>query len=371
MTILRSHPFRFKRFQLLFFTASLLVACEKNSNTTKPFKKDLTQAVYASGKIYPLNHYKVSAKLPGYVKQLLVKAGDEIKAGSALAVIQNDQAEVNVSSAANLLQLAKENANENTGLLLALKQDVLNARSKYELDSINFSRYQNLLGSEAASRIAFDQAKVQFDISKQNYIKAKSSFENSRQRAQIELKNTQNQYEASLLNRKDYTIYSLITGRVYDVTIDLGQYVTSQIPIMEVGDQSEFEVELDIDETDVALIKNGQKIIYSIDAFKDQTYSGTVKDIYPRITSTNKTSKVIASIETSKSVPYYSGMSVEANVIIEQKKNILVIPREYVIERNKVRIKGQEKLVEIKKGAEDLEFVEVLSGIDEHTEITK
>ena len=71
------------------------------------------------------------------------------------------------------------------------------------------------------------------------------------------------------------------------------------------------------------------------------------------------------------SVRVYSGMSVEANIIISRKNNVIVIPREFLIENKKVKIKSSGELVEIKKGAEDLEYVEIISGIDENTEITK
>ena len=64
-------------------------------------------------------------------------------------------------------------------------------------------------------------------------------------------------------------------------------------------------------------------------------------------------------------------MSVEANIIILEKKNALVIPREFIIQNNKVKLKSSNELVEIQKGAEDLEFVEITGGIEEGTEIVK
>ena len=59
-------------------------------------------------------------------------------------------------------------------------------------------------------------------------------------------------------------------------------------------------------------------------------------------------------------------MSVEANIIIEKRSNILVIPREYVFDFNKVKVKGKEESMVIKKGIEDLEYVEVLEGLSEN-----
>jgi HlyD family secretion protein len=92
-------------------------------------------------------------------------------------------------------------------------------------------------------------------------------------------------------------------------------------------------------------------------------------EVYPRISQGNKTSKVLASIQLDLNTIIFSGMSVEANVIISERKNVLVIPREYLIEGNKVKKKGSKELTTIKKGASDLEFVEVLEGVDETNEI--
>ncbi len=92
-------------------------------------------------------------------------------------------------------------------------------------------------------------------------------------------------------------------------------------------------------------------------------------EVYPRINQSNKTSKVMASIQLENNTIIYSGMSVEANIIISERKNVMVIPREYLIEGNKVKKKGSEEHTIIKKGASDLEFVEVLEGIDETIEI--
>jgi len=94
-----------------------------------------------------------------------------------------------------------------------------------------------------------------------------------------------------------------------------------------------------------------------------------VMEVYPRINQSNKTSKVLASIQLDATTQIYSGMSVEANIIISEKKNVLVIPREFLVEGTKVKKKGSKELITIKKGVSDLEFVEILEGVDETMEI--
>lgn len=358
-----------KNSSLVLLAIALLTSCGSKNNSTFPARKDLTQAVYASGKIFPINDYKVYSKLPGYIEKIHVKVGDSVKVGQALMTIRSEVSELNVNTAKNLLELAQKNANQNSAYLTALKQDVASAKSKYELDSVNYTRFLGLIKENATSKLQLDQSKTQFDISKQNYLKAMSSFVNAKDKIRVELENAQLQYEAQVSNKSDYTITSAVNGKIYDVTPKEGELIHTQIMLMEIGDGNRFEIELSVDETDVSLIKINQEIVFEIDAYKDVIYKGKVMEMYPRINQSNKTSKVMASIQLDNNTIIYSGMSVEANIIISERKNVLVIPREYLIEGSKVKKKGSEELSIVKKGASDLEFVEVLEGLDETMEI--
>lgn len=360
-----------KNFVFILSFIVLLVGCGNKDNTTTPVRKDITQAVYASGKIFPLNDYKVFSKLPGYIEKIHIHIGDSVKVGQALLTIRSEVSELNVNTAKNLLGLAQKNANENSAYITALKQDVASAKSKYELDSANYSRFLALMKDNATSKLQVDQSKTQFDISKQNFLKASSSLSTARDKIRVELENAQIQYDAQVSNKNDYTITSAVNGKVYDIVPKEGELVNTQIMLMEIGDGSHFEIELSVDETDVSLIQKDQNIVYMIDAYKDVVFKGKVLEAYPRINQSNKTSKVVASIIIDQKIIIYSGMSVEANIIISEKKNVLVIPREFLIEGNKVKKKDSEELTAITKGVTDLEFIEVTSGIDESTEIVK
>jgi predicted transcriptional regulator len=61
-------------------------------------------------------------------------------------------------------------------------------------------------------------------------------------------------------------------------------------------------------------------------------------------------------------------MSIEGNIIVAERKNVLVVPRVFVFEKEYVKNKDKEK-IKFRKGIEDLEYVEVLQGIDDKTEI--
>lgn len=349
----------------------VLVSCGGKNETTHPIRKDLTQAVYASGKVYPKDDYKVSSRLPGYVQEILVKIGDTVKAGQALLRIRSEISTINVEAAKNQYALASRNAAENGPVLSALKQEVSAAESKYTLDSTNMKRYENLLQQKSASQLQFDQAKVLFEGSRAAYTKAKLNYASTRDRLRTESENAKLQLDAQTTNQGDYTINSAVSGKVYDIIPKIGDLVNSQMPLIEIGSANEFDVELSIDETDISLVLVGQQVLYEIDAYKDRPINGKVQEIYPRISPGNKTAKIIATIELAPDMVVYSGMSIESNIIIAEKKSVLVIPREYVKPGNTVHVKGKDEPVKITVGASDLEYMEVVSGISENDELEK
>jgi multidrug efflux pump subunit AcrA (membrane-fusion protein) len=348
-----------------------LLSCKGGQETIHPEKRDLTQAVYASGKIFPKNDYKVSARLPGYVQEILVHVGDTVSAGQPLLRIKSEISAINVDAAKNQYNLASNNASESGPVLSALKQEVSAAESKYLLDSTNYKRFENLLASKSASQLQFDQSKVQFESSRAAWTRAKYTYSSTRDRLRTEAQNAKLQLDAQTSNQGDYTIISAVSGKVYDIMPKIGDLVSLQIPLVEIGSATEFEVELSIDETDISLVVLGQEVLYEIDAYKDIPLTGTVMEIYPRISPGNKTAKIIASVSLADDMIVYSGMSIESNIIVSEKKSVLVIPREYLKSGNTVNVKGKEEPVKITVGAGDLEFIEVTSGISEADELEK
>lgn len=357
---------------LIAITVSIaLFSCGEGSEAVHPVKKDLTQAVYASGKVFPKDAYKVFARVPGYIEEILVHVGDTVSAGQPLLRIRSEISNINVEVAKNQYQLASHNATENGPVLSALKQEVIAAESRYNLDSINYARYKNLLQAQSASQLQVDQSKVQFENSRAGYLRVQMNYSATRDRLRTESENAKLQLDAQTSNQGDYTIISAVSGMVYDIVPKVGDLVNSQMPLIEIGSVTEFEVELSIDETDISLVIVGQEVLYEIDAYKDQPLAGKVVEIYPRISSTSKTAKIIASVVLGDSMDVYSGMSVESNIIVAEKKGVLVIPREYVKPGNLVRVKGKEDPVKVTIGASNLEYMEVTSGLSETDELEK
>jgi len=99
----------------------------------------------------------------------------------------------------------------------------------------------------------------------------------------------------------------------------------------------------------------------------NRTYKAKVSKIYPAFE--DKEQSFVIEVNFTQDVPkLYSGTQVQANIIIEKRTKALIIPSTYLYNNNKVLLKnGDEK--EIKTGVKNSEWVEILSGIDEHTTI--
>jgi HlyD family secretion protein len=352
---------------LYFFLICVsLFSCKKKDNSTAVIKKNLVQAVYASGKIYPINYYKVIAKFPGYISSIYVKAGQLVKAGDTLAIIKNESIQVNTDIALNNSQMATRISDN---LMRSAASDYSSAIAKFDLDSINYLRYDNLFKNGAISRMQTDQAKTQFEISKQNLIKTKNNYQSIKDKAITDAENASLNYKAANSNLNDYVLKAEKSGKIYNTDVEIGELVNSNKVLFEIGNSNLFEVELSIDETDINFIKQGQQILFTIDAFGEQIFKGSVKEIYPSISNVNRTSKVIAEIEQNAQI--ISGLSAEANIIIQEKKNTLIIPREFLINNTFIKLKDSDQLTKIKTGISDLENIEVLEGINENDIIVK
>jgi len=356
---------KFKAISGLFLLL-ILAACGEKEDKTNPVLKDITQAVYASGKIFPVDYYRLNISIPGYIKEIYVKVGDTVKVGEPLFAMKSEVTNFNVATAKNNLDLASLNASENSSFMTAAKQDINLAKEKLEFDSVSYERVLGLSESNATTKVALEQAKAQYKVSRQNYQKAKSSLSATKERLSTEIKNAQNMYRAQQSNSNDFTYFSAVTGKVYDINGKQGEYFTPQQIVMELGRIDNYEVELSVDEADIHYLGKGQEVIFQTEAYPNLFLKGRIKEVYPKISSSNKSIKVMASIDLPEGISMYAGATLEANIINQKKQNALVIPRYYLSNDSiivKRKGKGKKKKIKVELGVSNVEFMEVLSGI--------
>jgi multidrug efflux pump subunit AcrA (membrane-fusion protein) len=319
-----------------------------------------------------VNYYQVNSKIPGIVDSIYVTAGQNVNPGSPLLKIQSQTNQLSLQTAENLYKLARTNAAEGSDLLITLEQKIKTAYETYQQDSVDYERFKYLNAQNIGSQQVYEQALLRFQISKSNYILALSNLQGTRDRLQTELKNARNNFLAQKSQLGDYLLLATISGKVYDIIPAVGEMVSTNRPVIELGAADSFEVEMLVDETDIILIKIDQPVVYALDALEDTVFHGRVKKIYPRINPSDKTAKVLASID-SGDYALYPGMSLEANIVIREKQGILVIPVEYLaMDRTVIVKRGSKKeSLKVTTGIRDLKYVEILSGLEENDHILK
>ncbi|HKK25362.1 MAG TPA: efflux RND transporter periplasmic adaptor subunit [Gracilimonas sp.] len=357
-----------KCFSFLLLFALAAFGCSEREHV-KVEKKDLVQGVYASGNVMPVGHYEVTSKVAGIVDEIMVSVGQEIEAGTPLVKLQNQPNESNLRIARNQLELARKNAEPGSDILDQLSQQVENSKVVFEQDSVELERYRRLREDGIGSTQDLDRAQLRYQTSRNNYQIALSKLHETSNRLKIELDNARNNVLAQESMTGDYTIMSAIDGKVYDIIPKEGELIAGNRSIMEIGASTRFETELQVDETDIVMVKEGQAVYYELDALEDTVLNGVVRLIYPRINTIERTAKVIASIEAGQ-YPLYPGMALEANIVVNEKENVLVLPVTFISDSNDVLLED-ERIIQVKTGIRDLNYVEIVSGLEEGDVVLK
>ena len=194
----------------------------------------------------------------------------------------------------------------------------------------------------------------------------RSKYDRTKNELLTAVKQAQNNYQTSLIATKDFTVKSKINGKVYALYKEPGEIVTTMEPLAAIGSATIFIIEMLVDEVDIVQISEEQDVLINLDAYQGEIFKGKVSKIYPQKDERNQTFKVEAVFENPPEV-LYPGLSGEADIVIAIKNKVLTIPKAYIIDDNKV--KTDDGLVTITTGLQNMELIEVLSGITKDTYI--
>ncbi|MBI4982373.1 MAG: efflux RND transporter periplasmic adaptor subunit [Candidatus Omnitrophica bacterium] len=164
-------------------------------------------------------------------------------------------------------------------------------------------------------------------------------------------------------------VESPLTGTIGRVYVDLGTSVTVQTPVALVVDMDEVRVDLDIPEEYLPRISLGQLAEISLRAYPDEKFTGVVSKVSPVLDLETRTAPIEIIISNSDH-RLKSGMFVQVQLILEERKNAAVIPKEaitgkeqqayvYVVEGNA----AHQKI--IKTGVRQGAYFEVVDGLKE------
>lgn len=354
-------------------SASLIVSsCGKKRESVFPLEKSLTQAVYASGFITPENEYLVYAQVDGIVTEISHREGDSIDAGACLLKIRSLVQDAKARSARAALHVAEVNAGEESPLITEARASLQSLRNKFLLDSLNFQRFTTLKKENSTSQLEYERAELLYKNSVNELKTAKAKLE----RVKLQVNAEREQALALSTGVEDELGNAMVkaesSGLVYQILKEKGEAVKRGEVVARVGSKSKVYLRLLVDEADYALVKPGQKVVFSAEVYGEKTYEAHISKVYSFISKSEQSFRIDA-LPDEPDLPVLSGGAVEANIIIGTREKAMVIPASFVSSGDSVMVlrDNKETMLHVKTGMRDLEYVEILSGLDFSTAVYK
>jgi HlyD family secretion protein len=324
-------------------------------NTVQVEESNLQNSVTATGTIEPVTSVTVGTQVSGIVSHLYVDYNSVVKKGQVIA-------ELDKTNLLSELNTAKAN--------LSSLQSALNYQAA------NFNRYQTLLNKGLVSADEFETAQLSYRQALEQVAQAKETV----QRAQTNLGYA--------------TITSPIDGVVLSKSVEEGQTVAASFSTPELfkiaKDLTNMQVVADVDEADIGNVRAGERVTFTVDAYPDDKFQGTVTQVRQEATTTNNvvTYEVVINAPNGD-LKLKPGLTANVTIYTSERLGVLCVPtkalrfnptpetvgKEWKIadcnSKNKLwTIEGKTlKAHAVKTGMTDGSQTEILGGIEKGTTI--
>jgi len=246
--------------------------------------------VTATGELQPVYKVDVGTQVSGIVEHIYVDFNSVVKKGQLLA------------------ELDRSNLNEQ---MKTAQASVSNAQSNLTLAQQQFDRIKALYDNKAATLEAYESAINTLTLAKN------------------QLKTAQSDLSRAQTNLSYATIYSPIDGVIMDKAVEEGQTVASSFNTPTLftiaNDLTQMQVEAKVDEADIGEEKAGQPVTFTVDAFPDDVFTGTVKEvrINPTVTSNVVTYTVIINAPNPES-KLFPGMTASVTITTKKESGVCI-----------------------------------------------
>ena len=298
--------------------------------TAKVDRQKIVQKVSATGKIQPKNKVDISADVSGKIEKLAVVEGQWVEKGAFLIGLARERYVAAVESGVANVSAAQANA--------ALVHENLN-RTKNE-----FERSKELLASGNESKATFEAKQADYLVEVARYKAAQDQVE----QATAALKQARDDLSKT-------TIYAPMAGTISALNKEQGEIALgSQFQkdvILVIGDLTQMEAQVNVDENDVGSIAIGQKAEIQVDALPDRTLNGVVSEISNSAntsgngTTEQKTEFAVKITITDPPKELRPGMTASAEIITKTEEKALSVPIQSVVVRtvDQLAMKGEKR----------------------------
>ena len=315
---------------------------------------NIQNSVTATGTIEPVTSVTVGTQVSGIISKIFVDYNTVVKKGQVIAELDKTNLVSNLNTA---------------------KANLSSAQGKLNYESANFKRYQALFDKGLVSADDYENAKL-------TYIQAKESVATAKENVQT-----------AQTNLGYATITSPIDGVVLSKEVEEGQTVAASYSTPELftiaQDLTDMRVIADVDEADIGGVKEGERATFTVDAYPNDTFEGTVTQVRQEATEENNviTYEVVISAPNAD-LKLKPGLTANVTIFTAEKQGVLSVPSKalrfnpdketvgnYTIvnSNGKNKVWTQEgntlKALTVQVGMSDGTHTEIISGIAQGTEI--
>jgi HlyD family secretion protein len=276
--------------------AILIVKARKSANkelvirTHAVGEYTVENTVTATGTIEPVETVEVGTQVSGKVEKIYVDFNDVVKKGDLLAELDKLTLNQSVSRA---------------------KASLTSAESQLNYARLTYERTKQLFEANAATLAAYQEA------------------QNSYTQAQMSKKNAQAAYDQTLVDLSYAEIYSPIDGIVLDRAVEVGQTVAASFSTPTLftlaNDLTKMQVEADVDEADIGQVKEGQRVTFTVDAYMEDSFDGTVSQIRMKPTTTSNVVTYTVIIDApNPDQKLFPGMTASVTIVTEEQTGLAV-----------------------------------------------
>ncbi len=327
---------------------------KKQVSTEKVTVRTIVETVSASGKIQPEVEVKISPDVSGEIVELNVKEGNRIKKGQLLAKILPDYYQSAVDQMAAAVNSSKAN-------LASAKSRLEQARSQFVKTELNYNRNKKLFDEKLISASDWETIKSSYEVAKSEVDAAKQSVDGS----EYNVKSTQASLKQAEDNLRKTTIFAPVDATISKLNVEKGERVvgTSQMAgteMMRLANLNEMEVSVEVNENDIVRVNVGDTASIEVDAYLGKKFQGVVTEVANSANTigssadqvTNFVVKVrilresyqgmVDSLPANKSV-FNPGMSATVDIQTKKVNDVLSVPIQAVTTRDTSQKGGMKK----------------------------
>ena len=275
-------------------------------NTAEVAPANIVNTVTATGTIEPVTSVTVGTQVSGIVSKLYVDYNSVVKKGQVIAELDKSNLVSELNSAKASLEQAKASLSS--------------AESSLSYQVANFRRNKALYQKGLISGNDYESARLSYQTAMASVSSARDQVSAARE-----------QVKKAQTNLGYATITSPIDGIVLSKSVEEGQTVAASFSTPTLftiaKDLTNMQVVADVDEADIGDVKVGERVTFTVDAYPDNTFSGTVKQVRQEATTTNNvvTYSVVISAPNAD-LKLKPGLTATVTIHTQENKGVLSVP---------------------------------------------